>query len=487
VNHACMRMLGIPDAVEFRRFNPFSSPFVPEESRERIARGESSRYEALVDFENVVRSGLFVTGRTGQCSLDVVITNLGVDAEFNPRGYLVEIQDVTRRREAEASLRRLERQLRQSQKMEAIGSLSGGIAHDFNNILTPLLGYSEMLRDAVPSDDPARDYVEEILKACGRAKELVNQILTFSRQSDRAGIPVRVTPIAKEVLKLIAGNLSPSIQTSYVNKAERDTVMGDPTQIHQVLMNLCTNAVHAMRETGGTLEVRLTNFLIEHRSRSEFPHLQPGTYLRLSVRDTGTGMDSATVERIFEPFFTTKLGGEGTGMGLAVVHGVISGMNGAVSVDTAPGSGSTFHVAIPALTEASPEPEPAAGPILRGTERVMFVDDEPDILKMAAIMLTQLGYEVSTFGSPLQALERFRANPGGWDIVITDQVMPGMSGDQMATTMMSLRPDLPVILCTGFSETISAPQAKAMGIREFVLKPVVKRYMAEAIRRALGN
>jgi signal transduction histidine kinase len=485
VNQACLRMLGIPDAVEFRKFNPFDNPFMPAEVRHQVAHGESCRYEALVDFAQALKSALFVTGRTGTAYFDIVITDLGVDADYNPKGYLVEMQDITRRREAEASIRRMERQLRQSQKMEAIGSLSGGIAHDFNNILTPLLGYTEMLREMVGKGQAEHEYVEEILKACNRAKELVNQILTFSRQTDKAGVPVKVTPVVKEVLKLISGSLPSGIAASYINKAERDSVLGDPTHVHQILMNLCTNAVHAMRGSGGNLEIRLTNFLIEHRSRSEFPHLKPGSYLRISVKDSGCGMDQDTAERIFEPFFTTKVSGEGTGMGLAVVHGIVTSMNGAISVETAPGKGSTFHVALPTMEDAPTETAESSGPLPRGTERILFVDDERDILKMAGVMLATLGYDVATSPNPTEALARFRAAPDEFDLVITDQVMPEMRGDQMASAMLNVRPDIPIILCTGFSETITAHQARVLGIKEFIMKPIVQRHLADAIRRAL--
>jgi len=485
VNLACMRILGIPGQAEFHAFDPFSSYFVPADIRERLLRGDSSRYEAAIDFEDVLKSGLFITGRTGRAYVEVIITNLGVDEDYNPKGYLVEIQDITRKREAEGSLRRMERQLRQAQKMEAIGSLSGGIAHDFNNILTPLLGYTEMLLEMLPGEDTSHEYAAEILKACGRAKELVNQILTFSRQADHASAPIKLAPIVKEVVKLVRGSTPENIDISYVNKADHDTVVSDPTRVHQVLMNLCTNAVHAMKDMGGSLEIRMTNFNIEHRSRSEFPQLSPGSYVRLSVRDTGCGMEPAVADRIFEPFFTTKPSGEGTGMGLAVVHGIVTAMNGAITVESAPGKGATFHVALPVHARLAEERKISTAPVPRGTEKILFIDDEADILTMLARMLASLGYTVSTDADPVNAFARFARNPREFDLVITDQVMPGLRGDELARRMLEIRPDLPIVLTTGFSETITAPQAKELGVREFVMKPIVTRDIAEAIRRAL--
>ena len=379
----------------------------------------------------------------------------------------------------------MERQLRQSQKMEAIGNLAGGIAHDFNNILTPILGYSELLLETTPAEEPPYDFAMEIRKASNRARELVNQILTFSRQSEQSGTRLRITPIVKEVLKFLRASAPSPIEIAYVNKADCDIVLATPTRMHQVLMNLCTNAMHAMQDEGGSLEVRMTNFAIEHRSRSEFPQLEPGRYLRVTVRDTGTGMDRTTVSRIFEPFFTTKVSGEGTGMGLAVAHGIVTGLKGAITCETQLGQGSVFHVVLPTIEGDFREEESDDVAMPRGTEHILFVDDEGDILKLARHMLGSLGYTITTMQDSARALCEFRDDPGRFDLVITDQVMPDLAGDQLCRHMLAVRPELPIILCTGFSETISAPQAEAIGIREFVMKPIVMHHLAQAIRRAL--
>ncbi len=487
VNRACLRMLGVPDKTEFSNFNVFDNPFISESVRELLSKGETARYEAALDFDEVKKRGLFTTTRMGIANLEIWVNNLGLDPDFKPKGYLIEIQDITKRRKVEAALLQSERQLRQSQKMQAIGTLSGGIAHDFNNILTPILGYSEMILHTVAEDDPIHAYVAEVLKASHRAKDLVNQILTFSRQTEQAGQVIRVIPIAKEVLRLLPASLPKGIEIRRSIAATHDIVLADPTQIHQVVMNLCTNAAHAMRESGGALELRLTNFLIDQKSRRNFPELEPGRYLRLSIKDSGTGMDQATVERIFEPFFTTKDKGEGTGMGLSVVHGIVTSLKGTITVDTELGEGATFHVILPTVEKTAETTPDVETPLPSGSECVLLVDDETEIVKMGAHMLASLGFRPVVANDGIEALRLFELNPEQFDIVITDQVMPGMTGAELTRKLKSVRPELPVILCTGFSEALTPEQAKETGVSEFMMKPIGMRQLAEAIKRALGD
>jgi len=486
VNRACLRMYGVPDVQAFARYDMFKNPYVEKGLQAKIERGESVRYEANIDFDHARSSGLLITSRSGKAYFDILLTNLGATADFKPEGYLVQVQDITGRRDAEEALLQSERQLRQAQKMEAVGTLAGGIAHDFNNMLTPILGYTEMAIDRIRSENRARGYLEEVVKASLRAKELANQILTFSRRSERQGKPMSVAPILKEVLALQRAALPASIEIRRVIRTERDVVVANPTQIHQVLMNLCANAAHAMRHRGGLLEVVMTDFVLGSRSTSEFSNLQPGRYLRISVKDTGMGMDGETAERIFEPFFTTKRRDEGTGMGLAVVHGIVTALKGAITVDTAVGEGSVFHVILPALESLPEEERVDIGDLPKGTGRILFVDDEPEIAAMEAEMLASLGYEPVVVTRGAEALALFEKDPSAFDLVITDQVMPNMAGTELAERMLALRRDIPIILCTGFSERIAERQAWALGIADILLKPVIRHDLAKAIHRALA-
>ncbi len=487
VNQSCVRMFGTPEQDEFSRFDMFDNPYISEEARRSLQRGENIDHEAVVDFEEIRRTGAFVTSRTGRAHFHILVHDLGLDQDYKPKGYLAQVQDVTRRRQAETALIDSERQLRQAQKMEAIGTLAGGIAHDFNNILTPILGYTEMVLLTGTKDESSNDYLQEVLKASHRAKELVNQILTFSRQTEREGHPIQVTPIIKEVLKQLKAVQGEKVEIRQDLRTEHDVVLAEPTQLHQVISNLCNNALHAMREDGGALEVLLTDFVLNERARSKYPHIEPGRYMRISVKDTGTGMDGPTAERAFEPFFTTKASGEGTGMGLAVVHGIVGSLKGAITIDTKLDVGTTFHVMLPVIEQMAEKEIERSTPIPGGSECVLFVDDEKDIVKMEAHVLTSLGYEPVVAGNGREGLRLFELNPEKFDLVITDQVMPEMTGTEMAEAILRIRPDIPIILCTGFSEAVSPQQAKTLGIREFMLKPIVMRHLAETIRTVLDT
>jgi len=388
---------------------------------------------------------------------------------------------------------RLERQLRQAQKMEAIGTLAGGIAHDFNNILAAVLGYTELAMDEATTAGPMRRHLEQVFKAGERAKSLVKQILTFSRQTEQERKPVGVSHIVKEALKLLRASLPSTIEIeqNIAVVPQGDLVLADPTQIHQVLMNLCTNAAHAMREKGGILHVELANAQLDPDTSLTALHqgIHEGPYLRLTVNDTGHGMDREIMERIFDPFFTTKSAGEGTGMGLAVVHGIVKSHGGLITVNSKPGEGTTFDVYLPKIEtdETEKTDHLADAALIGGDELILFVDDEEALADMAQERLNRLGYTVSIMTDSMAALELFRAHPDAFDLVMTDQTMPHLTGVQLATELLKIRPDIPIILCTGFSEIITAEKAKALGIREFLLKPLITRDVARAIRQVLDG
>lgn len=396
------------------------------------------------------------------------------------------VKDVSSIKRTEQENARLEVQLQQAQKMEAIGTLAGGIAHDFNNILTAIIGYTEMAVLDAPEATQLEQNLKEALKAAHRAKELVRQILAFSRQREQMRKPMLVAPIVKEALKLLRATLPSTIEIRE-EIGNLGTVEADPTQIHQVLMNLCTNASHAMRERGGVLTVSLSKATLDAPLDAQNPDMTPGLYQKLTVSDTGHGMSPAVIKRIFDPYFTTKERGEGTGLGLAVVQGIVRNHGGAITVDSRRGKGSAFHVYLPLVEQALRGEERLAAPPPTGTERILLVDDEAFLTKITQQMLERLGYEVEARTSSMEALELFRTKPDEFDLVITDMTMPGMAGDHFAKELMKLRPDVPILLCTGFSEKMSEQKAREMGIKEFLMKPLAIRDLSLAVRRALGG
>jgi len=389
-------------------------------------------------------------------------------------------EDVTERK-------RLEANLQQSQKMEAIGTLAGGIAHDFNNILAAILGYGELLAFDMPKDTPAWQNLQAVLTSCHRAKDLVGQILAFSRQNGLNSMPVRISTIVKEALKMLRASLPTTIEIRKNIETPDGIVKANATQIHQVLVNLCTNASHAMREKGGVLGVGLSRFHAE--SSAELPHhdLQPGTYLKLSVSDTGCGMSAEQMQRIFDPYFTTKEAGEGTGLGLAVVQGIVRSHSGAVKVASLPGRGSVFDVYLPEMEKEHISSQEAVQPYLTGHETILVVDDEPALVAMSKQMLELLGYKTVTRTSSVEAYNLFRHNPARFDLVMTDMTMPYMTGEKLAGKILAIRPDVPIILCTGYSEQITEKRARELGIQAFVMKPLVMRDLAATIREVLDK
>ncbi|MBW2435388.1 MAG: response regulator [Deltaproteobacteria bacterium] len=384
------------------------------------------------------------------------------------------------------TLAKYERQLQQVLKIQAIGTLAGGIAHDFNNILFPIVGYTELTMDEVPEDSVAHNNLEEILKAANRAKELVKQILTFSRQGSQERKPVEVQQVAKEALKLLRASIPASIEIVHDIHEDCAPVMGDATQIHQVIMNLCTNAYQAMQDKGGKLEVSLKEIYVDYAHTVQKIGMQPGRHVQLQVKDEGCGMDAAVLDRIFEPYYTTKEQGKGTGLGLSVIHGIIKNHRGDITATSSPGKGAVFTVLLPVIEEedVQTEYEPVKG-TERGSERILLVDDEEQIVSMERQMLENLGYKVTARTDSIEALNEFSKQPQNYDLVITDMTMPRMSGDELARKLLDVKPDIPVILCTGFNEDITEEKALEMGIQKFIMKPVIKNDLATTIRSVL--
>jgi two-component system, cell cycle sensor histidine kinase and response regulator CckA len=388
-------------------------------------------------------------------------------------------QDITTRKLLEA-------RLIQTQKIEAIGTLAGGIAHDFNNLLAAIIGYTEMAKRKFPQGELQR-YLEQVLNASDRARDLVTQILLFSRRAEKEVKPIALDSLIQEALKLLRATLPTTIEIRPQIATGVDAILADPTQIYQILMNLCTNAAHAMREKGGLIEVTLGSEEIKQEMLAFYPDLKPGKYVKLTVRDTGTGIPSTIINRIFDPFFTTKKREEGTGLGLSVVYGIVKDYGGSITVQSEPGVGSTFIIHLPTIDRGIESPATPADALSEGSERVMFVDDQAILVEMGREMLEGLGYEVVVATSSAEALAIFRAQPARFGLVVTDMTMPGMTGKDLARELLQIRPDLPIILCTGFSELITEEEARRLGIREFLMKPLSLRTFAQVVRTVLDN
>ena len=381
----------------------------------------------------------------------------------------------------------IEKRLQQAQKIETIGNLAGGIAHDFNNILFPIVGMSELLLEDLPPGSAERENAEEIFKAGKRGSDLVKQILAFSRQSEHKMMPTRIQNVLKEVIKLSRSTIPTFIEIKQDLQQNCGMVMADPSQIHQIGMNLITNAYHALEDAGGKISVTLWQKEIVQKNSDDL-NIGPGAYAVLSISDTGHGMSEELIGKIFDPYFTTKCHGKGTGLGLAVVYGIVKEHGGGIKVNSEIGKGSTFDIYLPLMkksidSESISEPEECQ----RGNERILLVDDEESIAKLEKQMLDRLGYKVTSRLHSVEALEAFRANPSSYDLVVTDMSMPNISGDELARKIKSIRSDVPIIICTGFSERIHVDSFEQIGIDALLMKPIIKSELAKVVRKVLDE
>jgi PAS domain S-box-containing protein len=381
--------------------------------------------------------------------------------------------------------RQIEAQLRQAQKLEALGTLAGGIAHDFNNVLAAIIGFTEMVQGHLPDGSREKHYSERVLQAAMRGRDLVKQMLTFSRRSEEEAKPVRLSAIVAESVKLLRGSIPATINIEVDVKSESGVILGDPVHIQQMIINLAVNAAYAMREKGGVLNIELADFSI---ARTDGKGMAPGLYMKLAVRDSGEGIPREVMDKIFDPFFTTKKVGEGTGLGLSVVLGIVKQFHGHISAESEPGVGSTFTIYWPKVAGGSQRERSVPAEVLPlGHERILFVDDEKALVEMGEELLAELGYEVHCSTSGGEALALFKLDPTRFDVGITDQTMPEMTGVQLASELLSIRPDIPIVLCTGFSHTASEESTRAAGIKGFAMKPLTKQEIATVVRKVLDG
>ena len=397
------------------------------------------------------------------------------DDNGNPLAILEINLDVT-------EARRIEQELRQAHKMEALGTLTSGIAHDFNNILASIIGFTELAEGRAVKGNDQEHLLRRVMEAGLRGREIVKQLLTYSRKSEQERVPLQLGSLVRETMKLLRASTPSTIDIRVKIENKSGFILADPAQMQQVLMNLCANAAYAMREHGGTLDVELGGY-----SLSASDEMGPGPYLRLVVRDTGVGMAADIRDKVFDPFFTTKEQGEGTGLGLSIVHGIVKQHDGHITVESEPGKGSAFTVCFPMIAERPKARTPDEGTIPTGRERILFIDDEEALAEMGQQILSGLGYQVESKTGSREALAILRLDPSRFDLVVTDQTMPEMTGIELAGEILAIRPDMPIIMCTGYSQLVDADKARAAGIRAFVMKPLTKREIAGTIRKVIDG
>lgn len=476
VNKAYVRMWGYDSPDEILCSSPndhYQDPVVLDQIIEVVRNNGKQKFE------------LKGKKRDGTIFDVLVLAHLAHD-ENGEEIYSATSIDISEQKHAQQERKQLERQLIQAQKMEAVGVLAGGIAHDFNNLLSPILGFSELLREDISHDSPFREAVDEIFGAAEKARDLVKQILTFSRQGDHDVKPLAVQTILKEVISLSQSIIPKNISIKDDIDLECATILADPTQIHQMLMNLVVNAYHAMEDKGGTLslsynEVDITTPIYNAR------RVTPGRYTRLTIEDTGIGIEPDSINRIFDLYFSTKDIGKGTGLGLSVVHGIVKNSKGEIFVESTKGKGTKFEIYLPVYNEKNINLAPPPNIPPGGTEKILLVDDESHVRKVKSRMLEKLGYEVCCQGDPLQALEIYSRQPDKFDMLITDLSMPQLGGIQLARKVLSFNPALPVILCTGYSEMLEKELVENIGIKAVLMKPVILSELARSVRNILDQ
>ncbi|ACN13480.1 putative aerobic respiration control sensor protein ArcB [Desulforapulum autotrophicum HRM2] len=481
VNPAWLNLLGYSlEEVIGKPFSDFLHPDWKKHFKEHFPILKRIGEVLGVEFEMVKKDGsLILVSLNGNISKDEYGKVQQTHCVF---------QDITEQKQNEDKIKKITAQLQQSHKMEAIGILAGGIAHDFNNILFPIFGYTQMLIDDIPEDSPFRSSLDEILAAGMRARDLVKQILTFSRQGSGDLQPVQMQLIVIEALKLIRSSIPKSIEIKQNIQSDCGLIKADPTQIHQIIMNLATNAYHAMEETGGKIDIKLQEVTLGEDAWTN-ENLQPGKYVLLTITDNGCGIPQSQLDKIFEPYFTTKNKDKGTGLGLSIVYGIVKKYKGNIKVYSEVGKGTAVHIYLPLIEKiSSQESTNMISEIApTGMERILLVDDEIPILSLQKKLLERLGYKVTERSSSMEALRVFAANPGGFDLVVTDMTMPDMTGDNLAKKLTSMRPDIPIIICTGFSERMNKDLARKIGVKGFLMKPVIKSVMAKEVRRVLDE
>lgn len=410
------------------------------------------------------------------------------DPENKVIGLIGISRDITDRKKIEEEKKLLVEQLHQAQKLEAIGTLAGGIAHDFNNVLAAVLGFAELLKEEIPDDAKAEHHVNEIIRAGNRAKFMVSQILAFSRKSmTNEHLPVDVAMLLTEILQLVRASVPTTIEIRKHILARESCILGDSTQIHQIIMNLCTNAVQSMDDELGVLTLVLSEVDLQASDLQAEPDMTPGRYVKIAVKDTGKGLEEDTIQRIFEPYFTTKEVGKGSGLGLSVVLGIVKSHHGMISVESTPGMGATFNVFFPAIKAPSgiSYADESDDDVPTGDEHILVVDDEEAIVETTTELLERMGYTVTAMTDSVDALQRVLAAPQKFDLIISDQTMPGITGEHLAVKILASRPDMPIILCTGYSSRIDEKQARRIGVRAFVEKPLDRLKLATVIRESL--
>jgi len=481
VNEYFLNMLGYSEHELFGHtifeFSHSEDSEVVSESLQRLRKGE-------IEFASYEQR--FLNGG-GQTCWSLVSTSLLHDSEGRPLHFISLYQDLTETKLTEKENVKLEARLQQAQKMEAIGTLAGGIAHDFNNILSGIMGYAQLGMMENDRDSNTYRWLQGVQEAGDRATDLVKQILTFSRQAKQERAPIQIHLIVKEALKLLRATLPLNIEIQEKIASLSGVVLADSTQIHQLVMNICTNAYHSMLDNGGSLEVSLQPDTLDPGTRAEELGLQPGSYLKLTIADTGCGMNEATLKKIFDPYFTTKEADKGTGLGLSVVHGIVESHGGAISVHSKLGKGTRFEVYFPQVVVGQREADEEVDSIPTGTEKILFVDDEGAVAETGKSILEKLGYRVEAHTDPQKALNDFAAHNNRFDLVITDMSMPSITGAELSQKLLEIRPDIPILLCSGYSDQVDTDRAEAIGVKKFLAKPLETGKLASIIRQVLDE